>query len=108
MMVKLLRHFSLTSAIAILAVTVVLVVLYRHNAVHQLVEMAESQNVALELAFANTIWPRFSRYVSPVPGLDGDALRQIPAVCASNKLKTPPIIHTVSPYCQADPRGGHA
>ncbi len=46
-MFKLLRHFSLTSAVAILAVTVVLVILYRHNAMDDLVDIAERQNVAL-------------------------------------------------------------
>ncbi len=46
-MFKLLRYFSLTSAVAILSVTIVLVVLYRHNAVNDLVEIAERQNVAL-------------------------------------------------------------
>ncbi len=64
--------------------------------------------VGWEFVFEDVIWPRFSPYVSPVPGLDGDALRQIPAACALDESKTPPIIHTQSPYCQADPRGGHA
>ncbi len=77
-MFKLLRHFSLTSAVAILSVTVVLVVLYRHNAVNDLVDIAERQNVALARSFANTIWPRFSTYVTGVSGLDGDALRARP------------------------------
>ncbi len=77
-MFKLLRHFSLTSAVAILAVTVVLVILYRHNAMDDLVDIAERQNVALARSFANTIWPQYSPYVGSVPGLDGDALRARP------------------------------
>ena len=77
-MFKLLRHFPLTSVVAILSVTVVLVMLYRHNAVSNLVEIAETQNVALGRSFANTIWPRFSAYVTGVSGLDGDALRARP------------------------------
>ncbi len=77
-MFKLLRHFSLTSAVAILSVTVALVMFYRHNAVSDLVEMAEAQNVGLARSFANTIWPRFSDYVTGVSGLDGDALRARP------------------------------
>ena len=107
-MVKLLRHFSLASAAAVLSVAVVLVMLYRHNAVHRLVETAESQDVALARGFANTLWPRLSTYVTDPPGLDGDALRQIPAVRALDESKTPPTLHTRSPYRQADPRGGHA
>ena len=77
-MFRLLRHFSLTSAVAILSVTVALVMFYRHNAVSDLVEMAEAQNVGLARSFANTIWPRFSDYVTGVSGLDGDALRARP------------------------------
>ncbi|MCZ6608139.1 MAG: hypothetical protein O7A64_10790, partial [Alphaproteobacteria bacterium] len=77
-MIKLLRHFSLISAVAILAVTVVLINLYRQNAINQIVEMAESQNVDLARSFANTIWPRFSAYVTGLSGLDGDALRARP------------------------------
>ena len=77
-MFKLLRYFSLTSAVAILLVTVVLVILYRQTAVNELVELAENQNVVLARSFANTIWPRFSAYVTSVSGLDGDALRARP------------------------------
>ena len=77
-MFKLLRYFSLTSAIAILAVTIVLVNLYRQNAVNQIVVMAESQNMALARSFANTIWPRFYAYVTGLSELDGDALRARP------------------------------
>ena len=44
-MFKLLRHFSLTSAVAILSVTVVLVILFRQTAVNELVELAENHNV---------------------------------------------------------------
>ncbi len=77
-MFRLLRYFSLTSAVAILSVTVVLVVLFRQTAVNELIDLAENQNVALARSFANSIWPRFSDYVASVPGLDGDALRARP------------------------------
>ena len=77
-MFKLLRHFSFTSGIAILAVTVVMVILYRHNAIDDLVDIGERQNVALARSFANTIWPQFAHYVGSVSGLDGDALRARP------------------------------
>ncbi len=40
-----------------------------------LVESAESENVTLSRAFANTIWPRFSSYVMSISRADGDALR---------------------------------
>ena len=52
-MFNLLRYFSLASAVALAVVTVVLVHLYRQNAVIELVESAESQNVTLARSFAN-------------------------------------------------------
>ncbi len=107
-MFKLLRHFSLTSALAILSVTVVLVILFRQTAVNEPVGLAEDQNVVVARSLANTLWPRLSPYVSSVPGLDGDALRQIPAPRALDGSKTPPTLHIRSPYRRADPRGGHA
>ncbi|MCZ6861997.1 MAG: hypothetical protein O7I42_17260, partial [Alphaproteobacteria bacterium] len=77
-MFNLLRYFSLASAIALAIVTVVLVHLYRQNAVDELVESAEGQNVTLARSFANVLWPRFSHYVGSVSGMDGDALRARP------------------------------
>jgi PAS domain S-box-containing protein len=73
-MFKLLRYFSVTSAIALVVVTVALVILYRQSAVSEMVNMAESQNAALARSFANTIWPRFADYVRTVTG-DRPALR---------------------------------
>ena len=77
-MFRLLRYYSLASAVAIVAVTVVLVVFYRHNAVDELVVTAEGQNVLLARSFANSIWPKFSLYVMSVAGVDRDALQARP------------------------------
>ncbi|MFQ5953814.1 MAG: sensor histidine kinase [Kiloniellales bacterium] len=44
----------------------------------RLIELAESQNVALAQSFANTIWPRFSGYVTSASNLDRDVLRTRP------------------------------
>ncbi len=77
-MFNLLRYFSLASAVALAVVTVVLVHLYRQNAVNELIESAESQNVTLARSFANVLWPRFSHFVGSVSGMDGDALRARP------------------------------
>ena len=41
-----LRHFSFASALATVPVTVVLVVVYRNNAVNEFVDLAENQNAA--------------------------------------------------------------
>ena len=69
------RYFSLASAVAIVAVTVILVVLHYRYSMDQLVESAERENVTLARAFANTLWPRFSSYVMSISGADGDTLR---------------------------------
>lgn len=74
-MFKLLRYFSITSAAAVVAVSVFLVFHYRQNAVENLVDLAERQNLVLARSFANIIWPRFSVYVKSTPGIDGNTLR---------------------------------
>ncbi len=71
-MFGLLRYFSIASAIALIAVTVALVYLYRDDAMEELVVSAENQNITLARSFANILWPRFSRYVMTVAETDGD------------------------------------
>lgn len=77
-MFRLQRYFSVTSAIALVAVAMVVVVFYRQNAVNDLVVSAEAQSAALAQSFANTLWPRFSNDIMETSGLDGDDLRQRP------------------------------
>ncbi len=74
-MFKLLRYFSITSAVAVVAVSAFLVFHYRQNAVDNLVDLAERQNLVLARSFANVIWPRFSAYVKSTPGIEADTLR---------------------------------
>ena len=76
-MFRLLRYFSLTSALVIAVVTVVMVLFYRQGAVSDLIASAETHNVSLARSFANTIWPDVSGYVTTVDE-DGDGLRQRP------------------------------
>ena len=80
-MFQLLRYFSLTSALVIAVVTVVLVLFYRQVAVSELVASAETSNVSLARAFANTIWPDVEGYVTSVDE-DGDGLRRRPETAA--------------------------
>lgn len=54
-MSKRLRYFSITSLIAFLIATVLLSLIYRQNALSDLVAMGESKNVALTQAFANAL-----------------------------------------------------
>ena len=77
-MFRLLRYFSMASAVALIAVTFALVHLYRDNAMEGLVVSAEGQNISLARSFANILWPRFSHYVMTVPETDGDKLRARP------------------------------
>ncbi|WP_053005714.1 ATP-binding protein [Kiloniella spongiae] len=77
-MFRLLRYFSITSALAILLVTFILSFLYWEKENTQLTNIIETQNVALAQSFANIIWPRYSNYVNSVSGLDGDNLRVRP------------------------------
>lgn len=76
-MFKLVRFFLFTSAIAIVAIAIV-VVLHRQSEVGRLINFAESQNVALAQSFANTLWPRFSSYVASASGLDENQLQTHP------------------------------
>ncbi|MBT3305738.1 MAG: HAMP domain-containing histidine kinase [Alphaproteobacteria bacterium] len=62
-MFRLLRYFSIANGIALLAVGLVLVVVYRQTSFDGMVEAVEHENVALSRALANTIWPRFADYV---------------------------------------------
>ena len=77
-MFKLVRYFSLASAAVILFVAVALGVFHRHNAVQELIRAEEGKNVALARSFANSVWPRFSGYVTSATGTDGLALRATP------------------------------
>ena len=77
-MFRLLRHFSIASALVLLAATVGLATVYRHVTVNQLIDHGESSNIALAGALANSIWPEFGTHVTSVSGLSGDELRAHP------------------------------
>jgi diguanylate cyclase (GGDEF)-like protein len=75
---QLLRSFSVSSAIVMTLVTAVVVVAYQSNQTAALLRVAEDHNVALARSFANTVWARYSHYLSSVGHLEGDALRARP------------------------------
>jgi signal transduction histidine kinase len=75
-MFKLLRYFSVTSFVAILIVAVLLGIFYGRMAVSDLTELAESRNVALTQAFANSLWPEFAPFVASAKDLDDSELRR--------------------------------
>ena len=74
-MFRLLRYFSLTSGIALVAVAIVLAYFYREHAVDDLVDITERKNETLARSFANAIWPSLAPYLASAGALDGDALR---------------------------------
>jgi PAS domain S-box-containing protein len=76
-MFKLVRFFLFTSAIAVAAITLV-VILHRQGEVGRLINFAEGQNVTLARSFANTLWPRFSSYVASASALDKNQLQTHP------------------------------
>ncbi len=77
-MFRLLRYFSITSAVVLLAVTVLLAWVYRQVTVNQLVDHGQNANVALAGALANSIWPEFQTHVTSPWKISADELRQHP------------------------------
>jgi signal transduction histidine kinase/CheY-like chemotaxis protein/HPt (histidine-containing phosphotransfer) domain-containing protein len=77
-MFKLLRYFSLLSAIVIAPITAGVLTIHWMHEEDDLHEVAESQNVALARSFANTLWARNAVHLSSVGVLEADALRTRP------------------------------
>ena len=61
-MFRLLRYFSMTSLVSIVAVAAALGWFYRDTAVRSLIAMGESNNKALTGVLANSLWPRLQPY----------------------------------------------
>jgi signal transduction histidine kinase len=74
-MFRLLRYFSITSALALCAVVALLVVLYRENAIGDLHEAAEFQNLVLARGLINSLWPPYSEFVRSAKNMDPTSLR---------------------------------
>lgn len=58
-MFRLLRYFSITSAVALLAAALALYQLYRHTALNELVHITQYQSSMLSRSLANAVWPQF-------------------------------------------------
>jgi signal transduction histidine kinase/CheY-like chemotaxis protein len=74
-MFRLLKYFSITSALALSAVIALLVVLYRENAIGDLHEAAEFQNLVLAQGLINSLWPPYAEFVRGAKDMDAVALR---------------------------------
>ena len=77
-MFRLLRYFSLTSLVSIVAVAAALGAFYRQIAVDSLIAMGESNNKALTLAVANSLWPRLAPYLAEAATLPSPQLARHP------------------------------
>ncbi len=77
-MFKLLRYFSLTSLVSIVAVAAALGFFYRQSAVRSMVEMGESNNKALTVVLANSLWPWLAPYFKRADTLRSDQLQAHP------------------------------
>ena len=81
-MFRLLRYFSLTSAVAVVLATVVLLIIYRNTARGVLIDSVEQQNVLLAESFANSIWPRFEAFVRNRTFAEAGSLESRPEIQA--------------------------
>jgi diguanylate cyclase (GGDEF)-like protein len=81
-MFKLLRYFSLASLLSIVAVAAALGFFYREVAVRSLVEMGESNNRALTVVLANSMWPRLAPYLETAATLPTEQLKDHPGRAA--------------------------
>ena len=77
-MFRLLSYFALSCAIVLAISTAILVGAYQRHATAELVTATEKQNVAMAQVISNSIWPRFSGYLTGVRITDGDELRARP------------------------------
>ncbi len=91
-MFKLVRNFSLVSAVILIAGAVSLAAVYWDSAETALLQTAETQNVALARSIENTLGPRFASYLMQAAELDKPALQPPPdSRMTDEALKT----HTV-------------
>jgi signal transduction histidine kinase/CheY-like chemotaxis protein/HPt (histidine-containing phosphotransfer) domain-containing protein len=78
-MFKLLRHFSVMSALATVAITSVLVLAFRWYESQNLFQLTEDRNVAQAYVFANSLFPQYAGHFQKGAGATGDELRAMPA-----------------------------
>lgn len=84
-MFKLIRYFSLTSAIALIIVGVILVSFYRENAENELLNSAQRANEFLSETLSYSLWPQISGYLLTSSSLSVDELRNQPGVSETHK-----------------------
>ena len=63
-MFRLLRYYSIASAVAIVLATFAVTFIFQQNELKEIVSFTEKQNLALAQSFANQIEPRFSNFIA--------------------------------------------
>ncbi len=79
-MFRLVRYFSITSLGAFVGVTLLLALLYRQNAINDLIALRENSNAALTQIFANSMWKEFVPFVDSVSQIAPERLQTHPSV----------------------------
>ncbi len=79
-MIKIRRTFFFSGLIAFIIIAVALAVFVRQMVRSNLVEIAESKNVALTQAFSNSLWPAFAPLVEDSTSLSPEELQQDPRI----------------------------
>ena len=79
-MFRLLRYFSIASLISMVLAAAVLGAIYRQIATRHLLELGESNNVALTQTLANSLWPQLRGFTDAARQLEVEALRRHPAI----------------------------
>ena len=77
-MFPLLRYFSFASFISVIVTTALLGLLHHQVEREQLLDIGESNHVALTQALANSLLPQFRHFAEVTQGVDSDGLRTHP------------------------------
>ena len=79
-MFRLLRYYSIASALAILLATFAVTFIFRQNELKEIVSFTEKQNLALAQSFANQLEPRFSNFIATASTDDRSSLKSRPEI----------------------------
>jgi PAS domain S-box-containing protein len=73
---RLLRYYSIASAVALTITALLLVMLYRNDQAEEFRLSAEEENTRLATSFGNTFWQQFQPFFVTASGLSADTLRR--------------------------------
>lgn len=93
-MFPLLRYYSIASLVAVISTTLLIAVLHHLAEREQLLDLGESNHVALTQSFANSLLPSFRQLSATTRGIDDAALRAHPLVAEMQPLILAVTAHT--------------